>query len=76
MCTVRCAVITFARDGETHLVALIPLLLVKLRQRIPHGLIVFGTVAEDVNGEVDGMAERKLVGNALACQRKTVGYFC
>lgn len=73
---VRCAVFTLAWDGKAHLVTFVPFFLVKLRQRVSHGLVIFGTVAEDVDSKVNGVAEGLLISNSLACQRKTVGYFC
>lgn len=62
------AVIAFAWYGKTYLVALVPLFLVKFWKRIAHWLVIFCTVAEDVNGKVDCMTERKFVSNAFSCQ--------
>ena len=54
---VAAILVVLLRDGEAHLLALVSLLVVELRERILLGVIIVVAMAEGIDGEEDGMAE-------------------
>ena len=55
------------RTGKAGFLAILSLLMKQLGQRVLQRLVVELTIAEHVDGRIDGLAHRVLVGYALAC---------